>query len=555
MRQNQAFVERAIVASESLRSRYRVVSTALVFAASTAVVAWQTSRFVVLWDVSYILENASRIAGGDVPYRDFPFPYAPLTFLVQATIVRVFGRAYWHHAIYAALTCGAASAFTLAIVRRLVHEAHALFLSGPLAVLGIYCILPHPFYDPDCCLAILLILGALAIADDSILIGAMCIVPLFVKQNIGLAFAGAALLLFAVERRWRSVAGLLSGALVAAGLVAAFFGAENYVHWTVQFAAQRRLPPLTQMLSVYNDADLWWWTALVLAGIFVPRARWLIAIPFLWIELRFFLAEDPLEPEENLLRMWPLFIVIALIVGVMAWRRERGFIRILPFMVLAAIQGAFLSQVVWGSTYGIWPLLVILIAIVFRYAQPPVAVSAIVCAVLLHHGAWYIANNRRLSYAKWDAGETHRSTLPALRGLTMRGEWLPEFENLIRFTDRAIPRDDGILFLPGEDLFYFTTGRKPQFPVLMFDATVNPYSPAQIAALVAERRMQWVIVKERLQINGTPDVDLVATLRQLRGFRLYAALPNYAIFSSSSATSRTDARGAVAVSKRTRTGS
>jgi len=40
---------------------------------------------------------------GDVPYRDFPFPYAPLTFLIQASIIRLTGRVFWHHIAYCAV--------------------------------------------------------------------------------------------------------------------------------------------------------------------------------------------------------------------------------------------------------------------------------------------------------------------------------------------------------------------------------------------------------------------------------------------------------------------
>ena len=93
-------MEDEIVASDPLRRCDTVVAAAVLFVASAATVVWQNTRFVVLWDVSYILENATRIAAGDVPYRDFPFPYAPLTFLTQAAIIRIFGRAYWHHIAY-----------------------------------------------------------------------------------------------------------------------------------------------------------------------------------------------------------------------------------------------------------------------------------------------------------------------------------------------------------------------------------------------------------------------------------------------------------------------
>src|SRR5204863_2206119 len=79
-------LSRGRIASISEQTRYRLAIAAL-FVASAGVVVWQNSRLTVLWDASYMLENASRIAGGDVPYRDFPFPYAPLTFALQALII------------------------------------------------------------------------------------------------------------------------------------------------------------------------------------------------------------------------------------------------------------------------------------------------------------------------------------------------------------------------------------------------------------------------------------------------------------------------------------
>jgi len=65
-----------------MRSLLRACGLALFLSAlaSAATVVWQNTRLTVLWDLSYILENAWRIASGDVPYRNFPFPYAPATF-------------------------------------------------------------------------------------------------------------------------------------------------------------------------------------------------------------------------------------------------------------------------------------------------------------------------------------------------------------------------------------------------------------------------------------------------------------------------------------------
>jgi hypothetical protein len=534
-------VEQRIVTSRRFFARTSVDTLAAIFlfATSAAVVLWQNLRLTSLWDVSYILENATRIAAGDVPYRNFPFPYAPLTFVVQAAIIRTFGRVYWHHIAYAAIACGAASVLAFAIARRLLPFAPSLLITLPLSVLGIYCIVPNPFYDPDCCLAILIGLFLLCASDgDSFVGGALCIVPLFIKQNIGLAFLVGAAIAFLLTRRWRSLGGLAIAATLALAIVAAVFGIHDYYRWTIEFAALRRLRPLAEQFGMYDDPDLYWWLAFGVAGLAVPRGLWLMAMPFLWTEYRFFISDDPNEAENNLLRAWPFFLILALIAAFAGWRRERGFLRLLPFVLIGTIHGAFLSQGTWGSTYGIWPLLLVLMAMIFRYTGPSRIAIGVIALVLVHLGIFYVVTNKRLAYAKWNDGPMRTSSLPALRGLHMRGEWLPEFEELVTFAGRQIPRQDAILFLPGEDLFYFTTGRRPRVPVLMLDRTVNPYSPGEIAALDA----RWVIVKRRLQINGVPDPDLGTTL-PLLGPRLstVAHLANYDVYRYAAPVPRTSA--------------
>src|SRR3954447_311131 len=81
----------------------------LLFALTAAVVWLQNARLTVLYDVSGILENATRMAEGQVPYVDYPFPYAPLTFLVQAALIRFTGAVYWHHIVYACVVGGLAT--------------------------------------------------------------------------------------------------------------------------------------------------------------------------------------------------------------------------------------------------------------------------------------------------------------------------------------------------------------------------------------------------------------------------------------------------------------
>ena len=198
-----------------------------------------------------------------------------------------------------------------------------------------------------------------------------------------------------------------------------------------------------------------------------------------------------------------------------------------------------MSQQLWGSTYAIWPLFMILLGSTLsaiRSVRPlssdqpyPVRLEAervpqtagqtsppskrlndpeswfllpltgLIILSLLISGGFYVWSHERLDYANLDDGTLTRSALPPLKGLSIRGDWLPNFEELVGYTEREIPRDEGILIIPGEDLFYYATGRHPQFPVLLFDNTVNPYSPDEILKLARARNIRWLIVKQDLQ--------------------------------------------------------
>src|SRR2546426_1112079 len=142
-------------------SAINLLAALFLFLATALVVVWQNSRLAVLWDLSYTLENSYRISLGDIPYRDFPFAHAPLTFLIQAALIKLTGRVYWHHVAYCAIVGGLSTVLTWRIMQNVLRSAvtHArllaFLLSLPLIPLGIYCVFPHPFYDPDCSFAIL----------------------------------------------------------------------------------------------------------------------------------------------------------------------------------------------------------------------------------------------------------------------------------------------------------------------------------------------------------------------------------------------------------------
>jgi len=557
--------------------------------ATGLVVIWQNTRLTVLWDLSYTLNNAYRISLGDVPYRDFPFAHPPITFLIQAAIIKLSGRVYWHHVAYCAIAGAVATILTWRIMRRTLRGARyaktiALLLTLPLVPLGIYCVFPHPFYDPDCTLAILLTLFLLLQLDerpDSLalpfLTGVTLVVPLFVKQNTGLAMLLSSVALLAALIIWRklrrervrhyaiTLSVALATLLIVILLIQRTAGFGNYWHWTIQFAAARRTPARQEMLEIYTQKSNLIWLGFILAGVLATwlnrrqnrllllLATFLFSIPFVWPAIYLLRDSDLSERAERLINVWPVLLIVSLVVSMVTVRRRKGIMKVLPFVIIAAIQGCFMSQQLWGSTYGIWPLFMILFAMMLVdlsqfhrlggsnwLALPLTAATAL---SLLVAGAFYVRSHERLSYADLDDGELQRSSLPTMKGLSTRGDWIPSFEELVHYVNGTIPPDAGILLLPGEDPFYYATGRRPQFPVLLFDHTVNPYSPEQIRELCRERNIQWLIVKQDIQ-NEEDAVDqekdqITAALDE--DFEQVESLTNYDIYKRIDPNAKKDA--------------
>src|ERR1019366_5102229 len=101
------------------RSAWRLrdaLAAATLFLATAAFTLWQNARAAVLWDISFLLDTSYRFSLGQLPYKSLPFPYAPLTFLLHAAIIRLFGRVYYPHILLAALEAGAATLLTWRIL-------------------------------------------------------------------------------------------------------------------------------------------------------------------------------------------------------------------------------------------------------------------------------------------------------------------------------------------------------------------------------------------------------------------------------------------------------
>ena len=116
----------------------------LLLAASASFTLWRNTQVGVLVDISYLLNTATRIAAGDVPYAQFPLVLAPFEFLAQGLLIKAFGPHFFVQIAYATILGGLATALTYAIARRLLGtavarpRALAAILSIPLVPLGIF---------------------------------------------------------------------------------------------------------------------------------------------------------------------------------------------------------------------------------------------------------------------------------------------------------------------------------------------------------------------------------------------------------------------------------
>jgi hypothetical protein len=465
---------------------------------------------------------------------------------------------------------------------RLPQRLCAFLLAVPLIFLGTNSIYPHPFYDSDCTIFILFCIWLLLRLESkhfhrcaTFACGLLLVIPSFIKQNTGLAFLISALFCiayFGIRNRRASIfllAGAATGFACALALIQYTVGLRKYLYWTVQYASSRRLPGIHAMLSMYggglkHTALLWIYIALGTALFLLfrqavrPAAWWLastlLALPFLVSVVELLLHLHTANGAVDLLRLWPIWLVASFAIALWKLPHATALSQLLPFVLLGTIHGALLSQQVEGSTYALWPMLLILIAASVAALAPTervtspteskeayidlqpstvplTAFTVVVSFALLIAGGYYAISHARLSYVDLSGATLQRSNLPALSGLAMRGQYLPDFEELIAYTDREIPRGDAILILPGEDLFYFTTGRIPQFPVLVFDNTMNPYSAEQIVQIAREQDVRWLIVKRRLQLNGAP-LSIQPQLLELlyHDFEPVASLNNYEVF-------------------------
>jgi hypothetical protein len=474
----------------------------------------------------------------------------------------VFGFSYGVTAWYCTVVNVGYVLLTYGLVRVLVPGWSGVALCVPLVWLAPHCIYPHPFYDPDTCLLVLLSLNLLQWvatrrvgAVVAFFGGVTAVLPALAKQNVGYPYVvlvvGVVVWWGWLRGRWvgagagsrgegkgeskaegtaeLDVVGLRwFGAGVAAGVVGAAVwlgltcGLGNYWRW-VFASASRRLVGLVLIPEIYGNYESWALGGLMVLGWWLwqrkgegARPSWvatasatLLLGPFVVMSTITWLCGGLFVVGYNhpLLSLWVPVMILTLVVGL--WQLPAVLsasqpVRVmLPWIAVILTFFSFLSQGHTKSSYGVWALFVLMVASVVRVRNDPwqLLICWIFAITLTLTAIPYVYRNIRLRYIDRRGKTLQTVTSGSFRGFTVHVPHLSNFFELLDFVTKYIPESEPVVCVPQEDPFYVMTGRRNPLPMVIFDRTAMPFSPEEIVEEAERRRVKWVIVKRVLQIR------------------------------------------------------
>jgi hypothetical protein len=556
---------------------------------SGVVVYIQSFRWVPLGDYANMVEYAYKIFCGALPFRDFMTPYPPGTFYIMSWLMKLFGVSNMVFKIYVVFLQVLIVLLTYAILQKLNRDRSLnLILILPLAFVG-HAMFPFPVYDIHAHLFVLVAIGLfIAIMNREIksspalfLYGVLVALPMFFKQNVGVgmivaAYLGLLILLFMATKplRLADFMTVLSGSVLVFAF-ALFLLYKNDLlvkayHDIFSFPALNRNP----LQSLYEIAlnflsakflVLYASFFLTIVAVNKIKKRKLLtisgdainlallvsffAVPvslFLVMFLKFRLAGMAANAFAIVSKVYRYFgglwyLVFLILVVLLLLKIKRRGIRALDYLDVLSVQimiislFQFLAQKLLSAA-SIWPLLLILLCYIRREVTaafnfdllPQIRLFILllvpVCAFWLFasNSAWY-QNHLSFNF------KPPRSSTENLKGLACEGDVIPIMDSMFRFVEKEIPFNESIATLPGEDPFYFTSGRKSLMSYLhLIDHTYN-YDAERVWQEMKEKNIGWIIVKTETQVKVYTNTE--ALLKHIMNeCDLYAQIRGYEIY-------------------------
>jgi len=540
------------------KKHYFVLMLALI---SALLVFYQAGRVAPLIDYSYQIENAYRISIGDFPFRDFELVVAPGTYLISALLMRFGGNSFnldWL-VIYACFSQILMILLTYYVIRKIYSFDE--ITSGSLILIMMftgYVIYPFPIYNGDVALFMLLALSYLVRVVSSeqkliysyFLIGVLIALPTFFKQNVGSIFLVSVLGVLFLTSLWdKKVLSLKQFCIVFLGALLPFviFIAVLQSQETLNQAIFQLFEhpgkirkPLAMAIAVVNS--YFSYSAMSVYVLFIIPILTLLVIPMekdsrddllvlspivlgtiVYVVSNYFLGIPPYGTQ--ILSVWHVVTILSMVfvgTGIYQFRKYRNislFKALFPLVPILTAHGAFVSQGVSGSSLHMEALLVIMSASVLagvlsishsvKWNNLIISISLVLSAFF----AAYAYNNIRMSFIDL-RGElnTSRTNLRLGNIIATNGPWLPQMEELLTFTEANIPKNEKVAFFPGEDPFFFLSGRISYQRCTQFNATGCSQTPENILSELLKNKIKWVIVKRSFQCPAGFDLPNWASL-------------------------------------------
>lgn len=539
-------------------SKRTIIDCIVLSLAAIAVVitTWMSLQTMPLVDYGYAVENGFNIFRGLTPYRDFQLVLSPGTYIVMALVMHfVGGFTVLSQLMLTMIVTFGTVAATSFIQRQLSTSTMLLRVVAllPILVTG-SAIYTFPLYDLFVIGSILLISLIIITAhskDNTVLLlfaGICTPFTILFKQNTGLAFSVGVLFMYVLivarDRNKKSLLNflyILSGILI--GGLAIVFGFliagslyQFYDQTIVYPRTQRNIIPTIlfirdQYLVVVEYVRQSWLyvgIAVIVGGLLVTLSRYrsqtlwnarlqkilqsilVVGNAFLCISL-VSPVFNPMRYHHTVLFFTTMAMICALIIVIdflfKPSKQSRTQV-VLAGSFVAAAHATYLSHGIVGSSYGVWPLISILIYSGVITLQK--RISCIPWKFLLY--PWILLLTLLLTqslitfeshgfYQRY--GEVMRATHPRLVGLSIRGPWISEMEGIVSFIEK-LPAEDSFAFFPGEDPLYAITGRANPMPCVQFQSITCLTPPDEYLSLLNEKRVPWVIIKKVWQANVGP---------------------------------------------------
>lgn len=564
-----------------LRFSYYFLAVSLLAIITFYTALWQSSRILDLIDWSYFTESAYRIFCGQKIYVDFGIPMTPGSFYTQALLMKIFGPFAMVQRYYTAAAASLVIIFSYFTLRRIGKKSFLDVVFCIPLIFGVYVISPFVSYDCDAvliCLAVILYFLYIPTDDASSLIyqfilGFATVVPLFFKQSLGGGFLigmflGQTILAFQKKNYFSLkhytvfIIGIIcafslwAGALYQQGGVSAW---KNFYFWVFKSALSGRggthqifsnliagYLDLTSLLLIYASISS---CILAISYIFLKKHRktrllllFALVLPWIVFPVLYLINSVDYTALWHDIIFLPfaaiLILSIPCIIHSIFYAEEKTTPVVILITLICAMNADFVSQTIAGSSYALMPFLIISSKIVFSYARSLFKIEtlkylAAFCLSYTVSAGAYVLTNDRLLYVNND-GPLQTSNTPGLYGLRTRGDWLPQFDALVTWTQNNIPLNDSIALIPGEDPFFFATRRPPShIPMFQMNPVAWPYPMTWIIDAANQQKTQWIIVKYRVQMPAGFFMNYEQELTPLilkSHYILVKTLPNYKIY-------------------------